>query len=104
MNYSKIASYLQYILNEIAQNCYKIATCQSGYSVVQTCVERSQGEYRDRLVAEIIAYGLHLAEDLYGFVSMNLTNGPFPIPLQHKSHFSYFSLHVATLWCNIYWN
>ncbi|XP_057459994.1 pumilio homolog 12-like [Actinidia eriantha] len=69
----------------MAQNCYKISTCQSEYSVLQTCVERSRGEYRDHLVA-----AFHLAEDLYGFVSMNLTNGPFPVPLQFEGR--YFSL------------
>jgi hypothetical protein len=42
--------------------------------VLQRCVEYSEGEARDRLLAEIIANALLLAEDHYGFVLLNLIN------------------------------
>ncbi|XP_057489857.1 putative pumilio homolog 8, chloroplastic isoform X2 [Actinidia eriantha] len=90
-----------YILNEIAQNCYKIATCQSGYSVVQTCVKLSRGEYRDRLVAEIIAYALHLAEDLYGnFVVQHLLE--LKIPGVTENLLRQFEGRYFSLSCNKY--
>lgn len=59
---------LQYILKEVADNCFEIATNRSGCCVMQTCVENSKGEFRDRIIAEIIANALPLAEDRYGFV------------------------------------
>lgn len=62
---------LQYLLNGIADNCLKIATNKHGCCVLQACVDHSQGEYRESLVAEIIAHAIHLAEDPYGFVSTN---------------------------------
>ncbi|GFY95976.1 hypothetical protein Acr_11g0002820 [Actinidia rufa] len=56
----------KYILNEIADDCFKVATNKYGCCVIQSCVEHFQGEYRERLVAEIIANALHLSEDRYG--------------------------------------
>lgn len=55
----------------VADNCYGIATDKSGCCVLQHCVEYSKGAQRERLVAEIIANALLLAEDCYGFVSIN---------------------------------
>ena len=58
----------QYVLNEAAKHCYDIARDKSGCCVLQLCVDNSQGETRDRLVAQIVANALCLAEDPYGFV------------------------------------
>lgn len=58
----------QYLLNEAAKYCSDIARDKSGCCVLQLCVENSQGETRDRLVAQIIVNALVLAEDPYGFV------------------------------------
>lgn len=55
----------------MADNCYGIATDKSGCCVLQHCVEYSKGAQQERLVAEIIANALLLAEDCYGFVSVN---------------------------------
>jgi len=58
----------------VAENCFGIATNKSGCCVLQRCVEYSEGEARDRLLAEIIENALLLAEDHYGFVLLNLIN------------------------------
>ena len=62
----------QHLLKVIADNCFVIATDKSGCCVLQSCVRNSQGEIRARLLSEIIANALHLAEDPYGFVSISL--------------------------------
>ncbi|XP_007018561.2 PREDICTED: pumilio homolog 12 [Theobroma cacao] len=56
----------KYLLNEVAYNCYQIATDKSGCCALQQCVDHSKGEVRAHLVREIIANALHLAEDQYG--------------------------------------
>uniref|UniRef100_A0A2N9J1H0 PUM-HD domain-containing protein n=1 Tax=Fagus sylvatica TaxID=28930 RepID=A0A2N9J1H0_FAGSY len=56
----------QYLLNEVANNCFEIATDRSGCCVLQECVRYSQGELRERLVAGIIANAIFLAEDQFG--------------------------------------
>ncbi|XWS14766.1 hypothetical protein CRYUN_Cryun35bG0036400 [Craigia yunnanensis] len=56
----------KYLLNEVADNCYQIATDKSGCCALQQCVDHSKGEARAHLVGEIISNALHLAEDQYG--------------------------------------
>ncbi|CAL5383815.1 unnamed protein product [Camellia sinensis] len=56
----------QHLLKVMADNCFEIATNKSGCCVMQSSVENSQGEYRERLVSEIIANAPHLAEDQFG--------------------------------------
>ncbi|XVF64150.1 hypothetical protein PTKIN_Ptkin09bG0144600 [Pterospermum kingtungense] len=56
----------KYLLNEVANSCYQIATDKSGCFVLQQCVEHPNGEARVRIVREIIANALHLAQDQYG--------------------------------------
>ncbi|GER36274.1 RNA binding protein [Striga asiatica] len=58
--------YNKHLFNEIADNCFKIATNKSGCCVLPPCVEYSHGEARERLVRAIIANAVHLAEDPYG--------------------------------------
>lgn len=58
----------QYLLNVVADNCFEIAIDKSGCCVLQLCVDNSRGEARDRLISEITASALLLAEDPYGFV------------------------------------
>ncbi|GJS17561.1 pumilio homolog 12-like protein [Tanacetum coccineum] len=48
--------------------CYDVTTDKSGCCVLQACIEHSQGEVRTRLVAEILANAIHLAEDPYGLL------------------------------------
>ncbi|KAL3655257.1 hypothetical protein CASFOL_001043 [Castilleja foliolosa] len=54
------------LFNEIAGNCFKIATNKSGCCVLPPSVEYSHGETRERLIREIIENVVHLSEDRYG--------------------------------------
>ncbi|PWA82196.1 armadillo-type fold protein [Artemisia annua] len=54
------------ILNEIADECYKVATDRSGCCVLQACVERSRGAVRTRIITEIVTNSVHLAQDPFG--------------------------------------
>ncbi|KAG6652552.1 putative pumilio homolog 8, chloroplastic [Carya illinoinensis] len=54
------------ILNEIAENCFDIATDRYGCCLMQECVNRSFGETKERLVAKIAANALLLSEDSFG--------------------------------------
>ncbi|GJX24933.1 pumilio homolog 12-like protein [Tanacetum coccineum] len=54
------------ILNEIADQCYKVATDRSGCCVLQACVENSRGAVRTRIITEIVTNSVHLAEDPFG--------------------------------------
>ncbi|MBA0828062.1 hypothetical protein Goarm_012786 [Gossypium armourianum] len=56
----------KYLLKEVADNCYQIATDKSGCCAMQHCIDHSKGEAKANLVREIIANALHLAEDRYG--------------------------------------
>ncbi|KAF3446583.1 hypothetical protein FNV43_RR11763 [Rhamnella rubrinervis] len=56
----------EYLLNEVADNCFEIATDKSGCCVLQQCIKYAQGELRERLVADITTNAVLLAEDRYG--------------------------------------
>ncbi|KAA3484752.1 pumilio-like protein 12-like [Gossypium australe] len=58
----------KYLLKEVADNCYQIATDKSGCCAMQHCIDHSKGEAKANLVREIIANALHLAEDRYGCI------------------------------------
>ncbi|KAK1405650.1 Pumilio isogenyy domain family member 4 [Heracleum sosnowskyi] len=58
--------YNLYILNNIASNCFEVATSKTGCCVMQLCVEKSFGRPRQVLVSEIIASAVHLAEHPFG--------------------------------------
>ncbi|KAK9286070.1 hypothetical protein L1049_014450 [Liquidambar formosana] len=56
----------KFIFVAAAKYCVDIATHQHGCCVLQRCINRSTGEYREDLVAEISTNGLLLAQDAYG--------------------------------------
>ncbi|KAF8410157.1 hypothetical protein HHK36_002679 [Tetracentron sinense] len=68
-----------HLLNAIADHCVEIGTSRSGCCVLQLCVNRAQGETRERLVAEITTNALILSEDPFGFVLVNLTHALLPL-------------------------
>lgn len=70
INYFGTASVVQILYDLVATKCYEIATDKSGCCILQQCVEHAQGKQRDRLVAEITAHALLLAENRYGLVSL----------------------------------
>lgn len=61
---------LQPIVDQIAENCFKVATDRSGCCVLQACVEHSRGDVRNRLLAAVMANAIPIAEDPFGFVSL----------------------------------
>lgn len=85
----------QFLLNEITNHCFRIATTKSGCCVIQSCVENCRGEARNRnrLIDDIIENVVHLAEDPYGYECF-LTNSVCFIELISACFIeSYPSLH-----------
>ncbi|CAK9164292.1 unnamed protein product [Ilex paraguariensis] len=58
--------WVTFIFVAAAKYCIDIATHQHGCCVLQRCISRSTGEYRENLVTEISANGLLLSEDAFG--------------------------------------
>ncbi|KAL8508602.1 hypothetical protein ACS0TY_019011 [Phlomoides rotata] len=56
----------QFIFVSAAKYCVDIAIHQHGCCVLQRCISHSTGELREKLIAEISANGLLLAQDAYG--------------------------------------
>lgn len=63
-----LSCHWQLLIDNLADNCYKVAVDRSGCCVLQICVEKSKGQPRQRLVSEILANAVHLSRDPYGFV------------------------------------
>lgn len=68
IEYLILVCHLQLLINNLADNCYKVAIDRSGCCVLQICMEKSKGQPRQRLVSEIVANAVHLSRDPYGFV------------------------------------
>ncbi|CAJ1936035.1 unnamed protein product [Sphenostylis stenocarpa] len=56
----------KFIFVAAAKYCVDIATHQHGCCVLQRCIGHSSGEYREKLIGEICANALLLAQDQYG--------------------------------------
>jgi hypothetical protein len=56
----------QFIFVAAAKYCVDIATHRHGCCVLQRCISHSIGEHQEKLIAEISANGLLLAQDAYG--------------------------------------
>ncbi|XP_044510840.1 pumilio homolog 12-like [Mangifera indica] len=93
--------YNKYLLNEVVDNCFGIATDKSGCCVLQQCVEKSTGLQRERLIAEIIANAQHLAEDRFGnYVAQHVLG--LRIPQITADLLRQFEGHYMHLSCNKY--
>ncbi|KAL5780149.1 hypothetical protein ACOSQ2_010886 [Xanthoceras sorbifolium] len=91
----------KYLLNELANNCYGVATDKSGCCVLQHCVQYSKGEPRERLVSEIIGNALHLADDHYGnYVVQHILE--MKVPQITADLLRQLEGHYASLSCNKY--
>jgi hypothetical protein len=64
---------LQYLLNEVVENCVDIATDKVGCCTLYKCIDYAGGEVKQRLVAKIAANALFLAIHPYGFVHFILS-------------------------------
>ncbi|KAI8003540.1 hypothetical protein LOK49_LG08G01080 [Camellia lanceoleosa] len=56
----------KFIFDAAAKFCVDIATHQHGCCVLNRCIDKSVGKYQEKLVAEIAANGLLLAQDAFG--------------------------------------
>ena len=56
----------QFIFVAAAKYCVDIATHQHGCCVLQRCIDHSSGDHREKLIAEISANALLLAQDPFG--------------------------------------
>ncbi|XP_047164448.1 pumilio homolog 12-like [Vigna umbellata] len=54
------------LLNVVANKCFDIATDKTGCCVLQPCINHAQGEMKKKLIASVMFYASHLAEDCYG--------------------------------------
>ncbi|XP_071712710.1 pumilio homolog 12-like [Rutidosis leptorrhynchoides] len=87
----------QLLLDDIANNCFKVATDRSGCCVMQACVEHSCGEVRNHLVGEIMNNAIQIAEDPFGnYVLQHMVGLKSPelteLLVRHlQGHFAYLS-------------
>lgn len=93
----------QYILNNIASNCFEVATSKTGCCVMQLCVEKSLGRPRQILVSEIIATAGHLAEHPFGSVNTPCFLLLYIIMVRELTFFFFCFLLLAIMSCNICW-
>ncbi|XP_028096196.1 uncharacterized protein LOC114296103 [Camellia sinensis] len=68
LSFPTSVSYYQFIFDAAAKFCVDIATHQHGCCVMNQCIDKSVGKYQEKLVAEIVANGLLLAQDAFGKV------------------------------------
>ncbi|CAL5362611.1 unnamed protein product [Camellia sinensis] len=66
LSFPTSVSYYQFIFDAAAKFCVDIATHQHGCCVLNRCIDKSVGKYQEKLVAEIAANGLLLAQDAFG--------------------------------------
>ncbi|GMP46027.1 hypothetical protein CsSME_00014341 [Camellia sinensis var. sinensis] len=58
--------HIHFIFDAAAKFCVNIATHQHGCCVLNRCIDKSEGKYQEKLVAEIAAHALILAQDAFG--------------------------------------
>ncbi|CAL5344625.1 unnamed protein product [Camellia sinensis] len=71
LSFPTSVSYYQFIFDAAAKFCVDIATHQHGCCVLNRCIDKSVGKYQEKLVAEIAANGLLLAQDAFGVKNGN---------------------------------
>ncbi|KAK6143703.1 hypothetical protein DH2020_024051 [Rehmannia glutinosa] len=94
--------YFQFIFVAAAKYCVDIATHQHGCCVMQRCISHSTGEHREKLVAEISANGLLLAQDTHGNYVIQFILG-LKIPCATSKLTSQFEgnyVHLSTQKCS----
>ncbi|KAF5934491.1 hypothetical protein HYC85_030662 [Camellia sinensis] len=87
-----------FIFDAAAKFCVNIASHQHGCCVLSQCIDKSEGKYREKLAAEIAAYGLILAQDAFGnYVVQYIMELKIPLAAtslisQFKGHYVYLSI------------
>lgn len=65
---------LQFVIGAAIAHCVELATDRQGCCVLQKCLHHSDGDQKNRLVAEIAANSLALSQDQYGYAWTALFN------------------------------
>ncbi|KAK2984652.1 hypothetical protein RJ640_006635 [Escallonia rubra] len=87
----------KFIFYAAAKFCVDVATHRHGCCVLNRCISHSAGEDREKLVAEISANGLILAQNAYGnyviqyIIELKIPSSAATLLSQFKGHFVYLS-------------
>ncbi|GFS46777.1 pumilio 7 [Actinidia rufa] len=88
----------KFIFDGAAKFCVHIATHQHGCCVLNRCITQAVGKYREKLVAEIVAHGFHLAQDAFGnyvvqsIIELKIPSAIASLISQFEGHFVYLSM------------
>ncbi|XP_027338814.1 uncharacterized protein LOC113852675 [Abrus precatorius] len=88
----------KFIFVAAAKYCVDIATHQHGCCVLQRCIGHSSGEHREKLVAEISANALLLAQDQYGnyvvqfILDLRIPSATATLSLQFEGKYVHLSM------------
>ncbi|GMH00139.1 hypothetical protein Nepgr_001978 [Nepenthes gracilis] len=86
------------IFDAAAKFCVKIATHQHGCCFLQRCIDHSDGEHRQKLIAGICANGLLLAQDPYGnyvvqyIIELKIASASASLISQFERHYVHLSM------------
>ncbi|XP_061350381.1 putative pumilio homolog 7, chloroplastic [Gastrolobium bilobum] len=89
----------KFIFVAAAKYCVDIATHQHGCCVLQRCIAHSSGEHREKLIAEISANALLLAQDHYGnyvvqfIMDLRIPSATTNISSQFEGYYVHLSRH-----------
>ncbi|XP_057504433.1 putative pumilio homolog 7, chloroplastic [Actinidia eriantha] len=88
----------KFIFDGAAKFCVDIATHKHGCCVLNRCITQAVGKYREKLVAEIVAHGFHLAQDAFGnyvvqyIIELKVPSATASLISQFEGHFVYLSM------------
>ncbi|GAB4845053.1 hypothetical protein Ancab_038458 [Ancistrocladus abbreviatus] len=88
----------KFIFDAAAKLCVDIATHRHGCCVLQRCITHSKGEHQQKLIAEISANGLLLAQDPFGnyvvqyIIELNNASATSNLISQFEGHYVHLSM------------
>ncbi|GFY96420.1 pumilio 7 [Actinidia rufa] len=88
----------KFIFDGAAKFCVDIATHKHGCCVLNRCITQAVGKYREKLLAEIVAHGFHLAQDAFGnyvvqyIIELKVPSATASLISQFEGHFVYLSM------------
>ncbi|XP_028117912.1 uncharacterized protein LOC114315496 [Camellia sinensis] len=88
----------KFIFDAAAKFCVNIATHQHGCCVLNRCIDKSEGKYQEKLVAEIAAHALILAQDAFGnyvvqyIIEFKTHSAAASLISQFEGHYVYLSM------------
>ncbi|XP_024027652.1 putative pumilio homolog 8, chloroplastic [Morus notabilis] len=90
-----------FIFDDAAENCVAMGTHKNGCCMLQKCIEHSTGNFRNKLVKEVLKNASLLAEDPYGnfvvqFLMEHIPSATAKLIPQFKDNFARLSMHKAS--------